>query len=106
MLTILVIMKHSPENCVMLHESMREMYVEAFSKMPELAKKHGVKLVGGWSANSEHLMIAVWEAPTVEAYMKFANEPAMVKFIHSQDSSEMRIVQTFEEGMKVLKEAK
>jgi len=104
--TILVINKHSPATCAMLHESMRKLYLETMSQLPELAKKHCVKLVGGWSATSEHLMVAVWEAPTVEAYMNFSREPIMVRFLHSQDSSEMRIVQTFEDGMKILKALK
>ena len=51
-------------------------------------------------------MVAVWEAPTVEAFLKFRTEPIRVWFIHSQDSSEMGIVQTFEEGMKTLKDLK
>jgi hypothetical protein len=64
------------------------------------------KMVGGWSVSSEHLMVTVYEAPTIEAFQKFRMEPECAKWIHAQDTSEVKIVQTFEESMKALKEAK
>ena len=39
----LLISRHSPENCPMFNEKARKVYMEYFSKLDGLLKKHGIK---------------------------------------------------------------
>lgn len=101
--TILKISRHSPENCPMNNETSKKLNSEVNAKLGELAKKHGVKVVGGWMVPNEHLMVMVYEASTMEAFQKFAMEPLIMKWLALQDTTEYKIAMTLEESMKLLK---
>lgn len=75
--TILTIYRHSLENCPGLNEKAGKAQKELFDKLPELLKKHGVKLIGGWSVTSEHSAVGVFEISSMEAFEKLGNEPEM-----------------------------
>jgi hypothetical protein len=101
--TILKISRHSPENCPLVNEKAKKMNQEVTGKLGELTKKHGIKIVGGWTVVSEHLLVMVYEAPNFEAFQKFAAEPDIVKWLAYQDTTEFKMAMTLEESMKLLK---
>jgi hypothetical protein len=50
------ISKHSPESCLMHNEKTKKIIADLMAKMGQLAKKHGIKVVGGWAAVPGHLL--------------------------------------------------
>jgi uncharacterized protein with GYD domain len=70
--------------------------------MGPLTKKYGVKVVGSWASILEHLVVAVYDAPNMEALLKFAMEPEAMSW-SGYDTTETRPVMTAEESMKLLK---
>jgi hypothetical protein len=81
MLTFLSIITHTAADCLVHNESVRKVTFEATSKMEELAKKHGVKIVGGWNVHPKHLQVMVYEAPNFEAMLAWSAEPEIAKMI-------------------------
>jgi ribonuclease HIII len=65
-----MISRHAPENCPMVHEKTRKLYMDWFSKMDELSKKYNIKMIYGGSVLSEHLSIFIFEAQSLEAFLK------------------------------------
>jgi uncharacterized protein with GYD domain len=100
--TFLVISKHSPESCPMTNEKMKKAAADLMSKIGELSKKHGVKLVGVYNVIPEHFGIQVFEAPNFEALMKLAMEPEIMKFTINT-ITEVKMAMTLEETLKMLK---
>jgi uncharacterized protein YaaR (DUF327 family) len=99
---IIVLQRHSVENCPMNNEKMKKMASEIMDKIGALTKKHGIKMVGSWSVVREHLSIIVYEAPSVDAFLKFQMEPAIRKW-QAQHTTEIKIAMTTKEAMKPLK---
>lgn len=99
----LKISKHSPENCPMVAEHAKKISLEVTSKMGELGKKHGVKVLGAWAVHQEHLLVMVYEAATLDAFQKFLMEPVVMKWINIQDTTEFKLAMTLEESMKLIK---
>jgi hypothetical protein len=103
--TIIQISKHSPENCTLFNEKARKVSLDILTKLEGLAKKHGVKVIGAWNVPSEHLVIAVYEAPTFEAFQKLSMEPEILAW-NAYNTTEIKAAITSEEVMKMLKQAK
>jgi hypothetical protein len=99
---IIVLQKHSVENCPMNNEKMKKMASEIMDKIGALTKKHGIKMVGNWSVAQEHLSIIVYEAPSLDAFLKLQMEPEIMKWV-AQHTTEIKIAMTTEEAMKLLK---
>jgi uncharacterized protein with GYD domain len=98
----LQISKHAPESCPMHNEKVKKATVDLMTKMGSLTKKHGIKVVGGWNAMPEHLIVVVYDAPNMEALMKFAMEPEVMSW-SGYHTTETMPVMTVEESMKFLK---
>lgn len=99
----LLIGKHSPENCSMFNEKAR--WIAHFSKLDEILKKHGCKIIGGWSVPTEHLSVAVFEAPSFEAFQKCGMEPEVMA-LSAIETYEVKPALNMEEMGKMLKQAK
>jgi hypothetical protein len=99
---MIVFQRHSVENCPMNNEKMRKMALELMDKIPAITKKHGIKMAGMWGVAPEHLNIIVYEAPSLDAFLKFQMEPEIMKMI-AQNTTEVKIAMTVEESMKLLK---
>jgi hypothetical protein len=97
---IIVLQRHSVENCPMNNERIKRMASEIMDKLPALTKKHGIKMVGSWVITREHLNISVYEAPSVDAFLKFQREPEILKWL-SQHTTEIKVAMTREEAMKL-----
>jgi hypothetical protein len=103
--TFLEIARHSPENCPMINEKARKVFLEAGNKLEGLLKKHGVKLVGAWNVHPEHFQVYVFDAPSFEAFYKCGMEPEIVAMLNFE-TSQIWVTQSFEDAMKMLKQAK
>lgn len=86
----------------MHNEKVKKAAVNLMAKMGPLTKKHGIKMVGSWASIPEHLMVMVYDAPNMEALLKFAMEPEVMSWSVHQ-TTETRPVMTLEETMKFLK---
>jgi uncharacterized protein with GYD domain len=98
----LQISRHSPESCPMHNEKVKKATVDLMAKMEELMKKYGIKMVGCWNATPEHLIVSVFDAPSLEALLKFGMEPEAMAWM-SYHMTETMPVMTLEESMKLLK---
>jgi len=94
--------KHAPESCPMHNEKTKKVLADFMAKMGQLAKKHGIKLVGSWTSMPEHLIVNVFDAPNMETLMKFLMEPEAMNW-SAFNTTETRPVWTTEEAMKLLK---
>ncbi|MFY9606416.1 MAG: DUF3303 family protein [Thermoplasmata archaeon] len=72
---VLQIAKHSPETCPASDPKYRAMTLKWYEKIEGLAAKHKVKVVGAWNDHSGHAVYAVYETPSLDAYMQFQMEP-------------------------------
>jgi hypothetical protein len=57
-----VIAKHTVESCPLFNEEIKGKFKEAVVKREEVAKKHGIKVIGAWTEILDHLIIYVVEA--------------------------------------------
>lgn len=98
----LQISRHSPESCPMHNEKAKKTFVNLMAKMERLRKKYRIKMVGSWTAMPQHLIVSVYEAPSLEALMKFSMEPEIMAWM-SYHTTETMPIKTVEEAMKMLK---
>lgn len=74
-------------------------------KIEGLAKKNGVKVIGIWNVPPEHLVYAVYDAPSMEAFQKFGMEPELSGF-SAYNTSEYKMAIGMDEVVRMLKQAK
>jgi hypothetical protein len=95
----LVISRHSPADCPKYNEKNRKATLEFANQANELTKKHGVKILGGWTVHPEHLIVHVLEGPSLDALDAFMREPVVMQSLDFQ-KSELKIAtpiqQTYE----------
>jgi hypothetical protein len=90
--------------CALYNEKSAKVYMEFMSKSEELAKKHGIKIVGGWNVHSEHLVVDVFEAPSLEAFQAFSMEPEIMN-MNNWYTTEVKVAMTLEETMQCAMQA-
>ena len=100
--TFLLINKHSPENCWMFNKEARKVHLDLVEKLEAFLKKYEIKMLGCWFALSEHTMYEVYEAPSLGAFEKMAQEPEIVKW-SAYNTVEIKLVSPLEEVTKILK---
>ena len=71
------------------------------NKLHELLKKHGIKLVGLWTASWEHTSWMIIEAPSIEAYQNFSYEPEVIA-TGEFETKETKLVMSLEESLKLM----
>ena len=98
------ISKHAPENCPAFSEKHRKSTLGLLDKMENLAKKHGVKMLGSWTDFPQHLIYMVFEG-SFEALQKMQMEPELMEWL-SWNSMETKSVLTNDEVSAMLKKAK
>lgn len=101
MATFLIISRHSPENCPLNNEKMKQLTLELPEILGALENKHGIKRIGVWTVIPEHLTVWVYEAPSSESLQQFSMEPDMVKWM-SWNTSEIKLSMSLEESIKFL----
>jgi len=97
----LQISKHNPESCPMHHEKAKKATIDLMANMDKLQKKHRIKEIGSWHSAPNHLLVAVFDAPSIEAAMGFAAEPEVMAWLSYNDSQIMPVT-TAEEAMKYI----
>lgn len=98
----LQISRHSIESCPFTNEKVKKIYIDFYAKYDQLMKKHGIKLVGGWSGMpGSHFNVVVVDAPNMDALMKFSMEPVVMSAGLVQ-TIEIYPVMTLEETMKLV----
>jgi len=104
MALFLSIISHGAAECAAHNEYYRKATLEGMSQMEELAKKHGVKIVGAWSVHQKHFQVVVYDAPSYEAVAAFAMEPPIKKMADMYDI-DMWPVMTMQEVAQMLMQA-
>jgi hypothetical protein len=102
MAIFLIVSRHSPENCPINNEKMKQITLQLPEKLGALEKKHGIKRIGAWTVIPEHLTVWVYEAPNSEALQKFSMEPDMVRWM-AWNTNEIKLAMNLEESINLLK---
>ena len=91
--TFIIIHRLSPELTRLLRTNpkARKAVSESVGKTPEIKKKYGIKTIGSWTARQEHLIIMVEEAPSLEVFQKYHEEPD-VAIMDAYMTREIKIV--------------
>ena len=103
--TLLCISRHSPENCPLFNEKTKKLTLNIADKIEGLANKHGIKVIGVWNVPSEHLIVMLYDAPSLEAYEKFTMDPVMLPW-DSFNTTYSKVAYGMEQAIKMLKEVK
>jgi uncharacterized protein with GYD domain len=98
----LQISRHMPESCPLHNEKTKKTMMDLMAKMEKLAKKYGVKMVGNWVAIPEHLIVSVYDAPSMETLLKLSMEPEVMAWM-GYNITETMPVMTLDEVQKILK---
>jgi len=101
MATFLAMSKHAPDKCPTFNETTKRVYEKWFSSVAENYRKHGVKLIGGWSVHGEHLNFWVIEAPSLEALQALMMEPDILA-LSAIETMEFKMAMSMEEVAKML----
>jgi uncharacterized protein with GYD domain len=96
------ISRHSIESCPFNNEKAKKATMNCMAKMDQINKKYGIKVVGMWGSLPEHLMVMVFDAPSMEVLMKASMEPEVLPFLN-YNNTEIHPMITVEEGMKLMK---
>lgn len=96
----LTIQQHNPESCPVNNEKVKKIAINLMSKMEQLTKKHGIKVIGAWHSMEDHVVVMVYDVPSIEAMQKFMMEPEVLNF-NAYQTSHTRLVTTLEEAMKL-----
>ena len=99
--TVVVTMRHSPENCATFNEAARKATITLVSQQETLLKKYDIKPLGGWIVGNEHLVIMVMEVPSLDTMQQFMMEPGMVAQM-AFNTIEVKVATSIEESMKKL----
>jgi phage-related tail protein len=96
----LQIQRHNPESCPVHNEKTKKIATTLMSKLGQLTKKHGIKIVGAWHSAEEHETVMVYDVPSIEAAQKFMMEPEVMDWI-AYNTSQTKLVTTLEEAAKL-----
>jgi hypothetical protein len=72
--------KHGPDTCPASRPDYREKYMPLMGRIPDAAKKFGVKLEGSWTNMPAHTTYMLVEAPDAQAVCDFAAEVQLMNW--------------------------
>ncbi len=101
--TVLVTMRHSPDNCATFNAEARKATLALVSQQEALMKKYGIKPLGGWIVSNEHLVLFVMEVPSLDTMQQFLMEPSMVAQM-AFNTIEVKVAVSIEESMKLMQQ--
>ena len=87
---------HTPDICPSANAKMKELLLKHGPEIPDIARRHGVKLIAGPFVSREHLSVVVVEAAKAEALDQFISESGLAQW------NSVRVLPSLmlEEGMK------
>ncbi len=97
----LTVLRHAPNDCPIVNERARKIYLDFRAKMPDLSKKDGIKVLGIWGDIPGHTEYAAFEAPSFDALQKFFMEPEVMK-LGTVNTEEIKPVLTADEAYRLL----
>jgi hypothetical protein len=97
----IVTSQHTAESCPIQNEKERKFYLEAFAKMGEFTKSHGIKILGSYAVIPVHKTYMILEVPSADAMQKAMADPLMLQTL-ARNMSTIEPVMTMEESMKML----
>jgi hypothetical protein len=101
----MVITTHDPENCPAFNPKTRAIMLAWYARVEALSKKHGIKVIGGWTDHPAHTYYGVMDIPSDAAAVAFMMEPevhATLGFCKMRSFP----VMTDEETYKIIERAK
>ena len=101
MATFLCISKHAPDKCPTFNETTRRVYAQWASSYAESYRKHGVKLIGGWTVHGEHMNFWVVDAPSLEVLQALMMEPEILA-LSAIETMEFKVAMNMEEAVKMM----
>jgi hypothetical protein len=109
MTSFLTIARHTAESCPRMNEKGRKVILDVAENLEALAKKSGVKLVGVWSGGApypqEHLIVSIYESPSLEAWEKLQMQPEVVAW-NALNTTETKIGINLQDVVKMVRQAK
>ena len=102
---ILTIARHTAESCPLRTEKGRKLALDVATNIEGLAKKHGVKWLGTWTDPNEHLVVNIFESPSLEAWQKFVMDPELAAW-NALNTTETKIGYSIQDVIRVLKQTK
>ena len=90
--------RHSPESCPDSNAKIRERAEQMMGKLEELGRKHQVKLQSAHVLAPSHLVVFIFEAPSIEAVRGFLQESGIVQW----NDIELYPSQTMQEAMQAV----
>lgn len=103
MATFLMMSRHTPQNCPVFNPESRKVYSNYIAKMQEISQKHGLKVVGACTVFSEHLVVTIFEAPSLEALQRASMEPEFLA-MSKVDTMEIKLAMGMEESIKTFQQ--
>jgi hypothetical protein len=103
--TFMTIARHSPESCPMRNEKGRKLVLDVTTKMESVTKKYGVKMLGMWSDPREHLIVSIYESPSLEAFQKLSMAPELEAW-NALNSTETKVGYGLKDIEKMVKQIK
>ena len=88
--------RHTPDVCPDSNSKIRERVLQAMGKLEELGKKHQVDLKSGHSLGPTHLLVMIFEAPSIEAVRVYLQESGLVQW----NNIELYASQSFQEALE------
>ena len=89
-------MKHTPESCPMFNNDVKKRFKEVVGKRAEVAKKHQIKVLSGYTSILDHLVFYVVDAPSQQAVENYFLDIGFAFW----NSIEIRQVQLAEDVIK------
>jgi hypothetical protein len=103
--TFLTIARHTAESCPMRTEKGRKLILDVTTKIEALTKKYGVKVLGMWSDPWEHLIVSIYESPSLEAFQKLSMDPELAAW-NALNTTETKIGYGLQDIEKMVKQAR
>ena len=73
-------MTHPPNVCPLANKASREAAIAGWKQIPEVSRKHNVKMVSFDHFDPEHLSIAIIEAENIETVRDFVMEVGLMSW--------------------------
>jgi len=95
---ILQVYTHAPESCPVGNPKNLQITMDWLEKVDMLAAKYNIKVVGIWTDRWGHQSWAVYDAPSMEVFGEFEQEPEHLKRVPFTDT-QTKMVTTQTESM-------
>jgi uncharacterized protein with GYD domain len=75
---VMQILSHPAELCPSHENKFKGISVNWYEKVDSVASKHGIRFLGSYADTSMHDIYAMYDTPSMDAFMKFSMEPEMM----------------------------